>query len=122
MTTISSSGRKKKVLPSLLSSSRLLTFSWCVYVEFSPSVSAEAAAQTQAAILYSAASNRTHLARHIQEVWRFVFQNKSATPTHARKKKKKTALRIANLLTTTKLGLIYISNNQTKMCMAHVVG
>lgn len=83
------SAKKKKVLPSLLSSSRLLTFSWCVYVEFSPSVSAEAAAQTQAAILYSAASNRTQLARHIQEVWRCVFQNKSATPTRAQKEKKK---------------------------------
>lgn len=86
MTTISSS-REKKVLPSLLSSSRLLTFSWCIYVEFSPSVSAEVAAQTQAAILYSAASKRTELARDIQEVWRCVFRNKSATPTHARKKK-----------------------------------
>lgn len=78
---------KQKVLPSLLSSSRLLTFSWCIYVEFSPSVSAEAAAQTQAAILYSAASNRTQLARDIQEVRRRVFQNKSAPPTHARKNK-----------------------------------
>lgn len=70
-----------KVLPSLLSSARLLTVSWSLFMLSFPSVSAEAAAQTQAAILYSAVSRRTRLEREIPEVWRGVFQNKSATPT-----------------------------------------
>lgn len=75
-----------KVLLSLLSSSRLLTFSFSIHVEFFPSVSAGTAAQTQAAILCSAVPSQTKLATIIQEVCRRAFQNKSACITDAGKR------------------------------------
>lgn len=75
-----------KVLLSLLSSSRLLTFSLSIHVEFFPSVSAGAAAQTQAAILCSAVPSQTKLATIEQEVCRCAFQNKRASTTHAGKR------------------------------------
>lgn len=49
-----------------------------------PSVSAEAAAQMQAAILYSATSSHRELARETPEVWRCAFQNKMITDAHKR--------------------------------------
>lgn len=72
----------EKVLLSLLSSSRLLTLSR--FTLGFPSVSAEAAAQMQAAILYSATSSHTELARETPEVWRCAFQNKMITDAHKR--------------------------------------
>lgn len=79
VTTISWSW--KTPFPPLLLSARfpcLLTLSF-------PSVSAEAAAQTQAAILCSAVSSQTELATGIPEVGRCALQSKSETITRVRK-------------------------------------
>lgn len=80
MTTTSSS-RKKFSFPTSppLVSSRFP----CLFPLSFPSVSAEAAAQSQAAILYSAVPSHTVFATEIQEAWWRAFQNKTATITQA---------------------------------------